>query len=113
MPGVLEERSRGELAVTVREVAAEGRANIRAMTRRRSGQLLRFYRSSVSRGAIAVGRVGYLTARAKRSAFYARFINDGTREIAARPFHSLAVEAAERPFIVGQRRALRAALGSR
>lgn len=107
MPSVLAERAGEGVAETVREVRGLGRDNIRAMVRRRSGRLLRFYNSTVSRGAVIVGRVGYITERARDQAFYARFIHDGTRSIEARPFHDRAVDQYE----TGHARAMRQALG--
>lgn len=99
-PSILEAQARDGLAETVKAVRAKGAENIRAMTTRRTGTLVRFYRSSVSRSALE-GRVGYLSRRAKAEAFYARFIHDGTRYLLARPFHTIAVEETE--LLHGQR----------
>lgn len=93
-----------ELRETVNAVHAKGRANLAAMVTPRSGALERNYRKSLSKKTLT-GRVGYLSAKAKRAAFYARFINDGTRKMAARPFHTNAVESEKEQH---QRRMLRA-----
>ena len=77
---------------TVDGVYARGLANIDSMTNRRTGVLRRNYRKSVARKALR-GRVGYLSATSQHAAFYARFINDGTVNMPARPFHTQAVEA--------------------
>lgn len=113
MPTVLAVLAREGIAETVNEVRGKGRENIRAMVRRRSGKMLRFYNSSVSRGAIITGRVGYITDRARDQAFYARFIHDGTRHIAARPFHDMAVEETEIGHRQRMRQAQRRTLGGR
>lgn len=77
---------------TVDGVHARGKANIASMTTRRTGKLAFWYRKGVSKRSLS-GRVGYLSAKARDEAFYARFINDGTVNMAARPFHTNAVEA--------------------
>lgn len=76
---------------------AEGIANINAMLRRRSGLLRRNYRFRRRRRGLEVV-VGFTTARARRRVFYARFVHDGTVDLPARPFHRLAIEAAEKRF---------------
>lgn len=77
---------------TTESVHARGKANITSMTVRRTGILYRNYRRSLSKASLR-GRVGYLSESARDAAFYARFINDGTVKMAARPFHTNAVEA--------------------
>ncbi|WP_208348702.1 hypothetical protein [Pseudaestuariivita rosea] len=107
----LEEASLDALAETVDAVHRAGRQNIQAMVRRRSGRLSRFYRKSISR-ARKLGRVGYLTRRARREAFYARFVHDGTRRLQARPFHDQAVAQEDAPHLRRMGRAVRKALRS-
>lgn len=94
------------IAATVAEVHARGRANVEAMAigtspkpvQKRKGKqyprrvLRRHYRKSVSRKRL-VGKVGYLTRKARREAYYVRFVHNGTAKMAARPFHARAVEA--------------------
>jgi len=75
---------------TVDEVHQAGLENIDAMTGRRSGRLKRFYKKSL-RAKGARGLVGYVSAKARKSAFYARFVHDGTSRQKARPFHDNAV----------------------
>lgn len=75
---------------TVGEVHGAGRANIDSMVKKRRGVLRRRYSKSMKVSAL-VGAVGYLTRSARRSAFYARFVHDGTKNSVARPFHDLAV----------------------
>lgn len=105
-PSILAQAVRGHLAEIVRTVEADGKSNMDAMVKRRSGALKRYYRSSVSGGALLVGRVGYLTPRARKNAFYARFLNDGTRDMPARPFHDNAVEDNLDHHVDGMRAAL-------
>lgn len=77
---------------TTEAVHARGKANIDSMTTARTGELRRNYRRSFSKTSLK-GRVGYLSAKARDAAFYARFVNDGTVKMAARPFHTNAIEA--------------------
>lgn len=83
------------LRETVVGVHTRGKANIRTMLKQgphRTGVLERNYRRSVSSKSLT-GRVGYLSARAREVAFYARFVHDGTRHSQPHPFHGNAVEA--------------------
>ncbi len=80
------------LKETVDAVHARGKANIASMLTRRSGELEKNYRRSVSKKSLK-GRVGYLSRKAASAAFYARFVDGGTINMAARPFHTNAVEA--------------------
>lgn len=91
-PADLKREVAAAIKQTVDGVHARGKANIRAMVTRQTGALERNYRKSFSPRALR-GRVGYLSARSRDEAFYARFINDGTIKMAARPFHTNAVEA--------------------
>jgi len=93
-PGVLDEMVLDGLAATVTEVRQDAWENINSMATRRTGILRRNYRKSMSKAKMT-GRVGYITRAAKRKAFYARFIHDGTRYIQARPFHDIAVARQE------------------
>lgn len=90
------EHLREEVGAAVQEtvvgVHTRGKENIASMTTRRTGELARNYRRSFSKKSLS-GRVGYLSAKARDVAFYARFVNDGTVKMAARPFHTNAVEA--------------------
>lgn len=83
-----------EIEKTVAAIHREGRANINSMVKRRTGKLSRFYTKGVSR-AKGKGAVGYRTKKAKKEAFYARFVHDGTADNAAKPFHDNAVESEE------------------
>lgn len=87
------------------ETRAEALALIDARFERRSGALRRLYRVSKRRKSLQAD-VGYLTRAARRRAFYARFLHDGTETIAAYPFHDLAVDKVMRRHL---RRMLRAA----
>lgn len=91
-PNDLRENVLAAVTETVNGVHARGKANIRSMVTRRSGELDRNYRKSISKKSLS-GRVGYLSAKAREAAFYARFVNDGTIKMSARPFHTNAVEA--------------------
>lgn len=91
-PAQLKESVADAIRETVDGVHGRGKANIAAMVISRSGALARNYRKSVGRKSLR-GRVGYLSAKARDEAFYARFVNDGTINMAARPFHTNAVEA--------------------
>lgn len=97
---------------TVEEVHREGRANINAMTTKRTGRLLRGYKKAIREGG-AVGLVGYVSAAARRVAHYARFINDGTSKMQARPFHDQAVNSEAGNHAKRMRRAQQAALEGR
>lgn len=91
-PAHLREEVADAIKQTVDGVHARGLANIDAMTTARSGFLRRYYNKSVGRKSLR-GRVGYLSSTSREVVFYARFINDGTVKMAARPFHTNAVEA--------------------
>lgn len=80
------------VTTTVNGVHAKGKANIASMTTKRTGELSRNYRKGISRKQLS-GRVGYLSAKARGAAFYARFVNDGTSKMQARPFHTNAIES--------------------
>lgn len=112
LPGLLQERAAEMIVEHTAKVHRSGRENIQSMTRRRTGQLLRFYRRSVARATL-VGRVGYLSARARRTVFYARFLHDGTRSIMPRPFHDNAVEEHIGDFPADALGALRSAIRTR
>lgn len=92
LPADLKEDVAAAIKTTVDGVHARGKANIQSMVKRRTGTLEKNYRKSVAKKALR-GRVGFLSAKARSEAFYARFINDGTVNMAARPFHTNAVEA--------------------
>ncbi|MEP4195979.1 MAG: hypothetical protein ABJL99_10130 [Aliishimia sp.] len=96
---------------TVDVVHVIGRSNIDAMVKRRSGLLRRRYSKTV-RKAQMLGIVGYITPAARRSAFYARFVHDGTRYITARPFHDLAVAEAAISHSRRMRKALSSAIST-
>ena len=44
-----------------------------------------------------IGLVGYISRVARRSAFYARFVHDGTATAEALPFHDLALAEQDAP----------------
>ena len=94
----LRDRVLEAIRATTIAVHARGKANIASMTTRRTGELSRLYRRSVSKKTLR-GRVGYLSAASRGKVFYARFVHDGTastgfgKGITARPFHDNAVEA--------------------
>ena len=92
MPGTLQRLTADKIEETVREGAARGRELISSGIGRRTGKMLRFYRANVSRGAMVEGRFGYITDRARREVFYARFLHDGTRHIQGFPFHDIVTE---------------------
>ena len=82
-----------------------GQAGMRRVT----GNVKRFYRQTVSKARL-LGRVGLLSERANRRAFYLRFFLDGTITQPARPVHDDAFEAERETFIINQKRALKKAL---
>lgn len=108
-PAALETAALGQIAETVSAVQRAGLDNIDSMTTRRSGRLRGWYRKAVRRASVS-GFVGYISARARRAAFHARFVHDGTATARARPFHEDAVEETAPIHAVGMRQALRAAL---
>lgn len=91
-PDHLRDKVAEAVKATTFAVHARGKANIASMVKRRSGTLARRYRKSFSKKTLR-GRVGYLSTASRADAFYARFINDGTVNMPARPFHTNAVEA--------------------
>lgn len=111
-PTVLDQKVVSAISDTVDDVHREGRLNIDAMVQRKTGLLRRKYRKYV-RKQTKTGQVGYLTPSARRSAFYARFVHDGTKAAGARPFHDLAVLQHEAAHRRRMRRALRATVRGR
>lgn len=111
-PGALQEAVTDQLRKTVEAGRDLGRENIDQMFDRRTGISRRFYRASVSVAALSA-RFGYVTRAGQKQAFYARFLNDGTRTMEARPFHDNAVEAVEREHAAGMLVALRRANSGR
>lgn len=100
------------IAKTVVDVHRAGLENIDAMVSKRSGRLRRFYKKSL-RAKGARGLVGYVSAKARRAAFYARFVHDGTSKQKARPFHDHAVLEFEGKHAGRMRSALVKALSGR
>ena len=100
---------------TVEETYSAARANIEALGIGRTppgkghkgprGQLRRQYRKSVTKNGVK-GRVGYISAAARKKAFYARFVHDGTAKAPGRPFHDLAVDESEPRFAARARQAM-------
>ncbi|UWQ77357.1 hypothetical protein [Leisingera sp. M658] len=80
----------GAIGQTVDEVHRAGLENIDAMVAKKTGRLRRFYSKRLVEKSLK-GMVGYITGAARRSAFYARFVHDGTAKTKARPFHDHAV----------------------
>ncbi len=105
-PNILDQKTVSAISETVDAVYQEGRTNIDTMVTRRSGLLRRRYSKAV-RKRQKLGLVGYITKSARRKAFYARFVHDGTRFAPARPFHDLAVATQEAPHSLRMRKALR------
>ena len=79
------------IETTIDAVHADGLANIDAMTDAKSGRLRDNYRRRLFPKSFR-GRVGFLTATARRRVWYAPLVHNGTVNAAARPFHALAVE---------------------
>ncbi|WP_161555858.1 HK97-gp10 family putative phage morphogenesis protein [Mangrovicoccus ximenensis] len=94
---------------TITSVHKDGTSNIDAMTRRRTGLLRRWYRKSLRKASVS-GFVGYISAKARDAAFYARFVHDGTSKADPRPFHERAVEMNSGEHSAEMRQALRDAL---
>ena len=82
------------ISQTVDEVHKAGLHNIDAMTRKQSGRLRKFYQKAL-RSKGQRGLVGYVTKSARKRAFYARWVHDGTSRQKARPFHDNAVLGVE------------------
>ncbi|QDL91500.1 hypothetical protein FDP22_06720 [Paroceanicella profunda] len=87
----LQEEVADSINETIDQVHAAGLANLDAMVTRRTGRLRRYYRKAFRRGTLE-GLVGYISAKGRDAAFYARFVHDGTEEMAARPWHDTAIE---------------------
>ena len=102
------------ISETVDEVHQAGVENIKEMTQKRSGRLLRFYKKATrGKGQGFRGLVGYLTKTARRKAFHARFIHDGTKTVEARPYHDNAVLEHEGKHAGRMRAALAGALSNK
>ncbi|WP_216671389.1 hypothetical protein, partial [Mangrovicoccus sp. HB161399] len=86
-------------------------ANIGSMTTRRTGKLRSWYRKSLRKAKVS-GFVGYISAKARSAAYYARFVHDGTLRQDARPFHERAVDANASDHSFEMRQALRNALSA-
>lgn len=71
-----------------------------------SGKARRLYRWSISKKQMK-GRVGLLTKRSSRRAFYLSFFMFGTATQAARPVHQIASDSEKDAFEAAQRAALR------
>lgn len=110
-PDQLAKHTLVEIKQTVDEVHSSGRQNIDATVKRRRGVLRRFYSKRVMASSL-VGAVGYLTKAARRKAFYARFVHDGTKTASARPFHDMAVLEHEGSHLSRMRQALSKTLNS-
>lgn len=83
----------------IKSTHLDAKANMNSMgIKKKSGNLSRFYRRSINKKKLT-GRVGLLSSRARKKAFYARFINDGTEKMTARPFHTAAVEKNDAKFL--------------
>jgi len=108
----LDANTAAAIATTITEVQRDGSDALASMTTRRTGKLERFYKKALREGG-AVGLVGYITAAARRSAFYARFIHDGTSKMRARPFHDQAVLSAEGKHRARMRRAQKRAVAGK
>lgn len=105
-PDILDQKIVVAISETVEAVHQAGRSNIDSMVKRRSGLLRRRYRKQV-RKSQKTGLVGYISKSARRAAFYARFVHDGTRYATARPFHDLAVADQQHPHSRRMKAALR------
>lgn len=103
------------ITASVTATHAAGLANIDAMGVVDEGTLRRWYRKRISAKALT-GKVGFLGKRARQRVFYARFVHDGTRYVAARPFHRNAVnatiEAHRRLMTEARDRVIRQTLGA-
>ena len=108
----LDDHTRKAIAETVGEVHRAGLENIDATVGKKSGRLRRFYKKSL-RANGAKGLVGYISAKARRAAFYARFVHDGTARTKARPFHDHAVLEFEGKHAGRMRAALKRALSGK
>ncbi len=73
--------------------------------RRVTGNARRFYRFSISKKRL-LGRVGLLSRRAQKKAFYLHFFLYGTINQPARPVHDDQFEIEREVFYVNQKRAL-------
>lgn len=100
------------LGETADEVHRAGLENIDAMVGKKTGRLRRGYRKRLSRKSLKA-LVGYVSAAARRSAFYARFVHDGTSKAKARPYHDHAVLEYEGKHRARMRGANAAALDDR
>lgn len=74
-----------------------------------TGLFRRNYRWSISKRKLT-GRVGFLSARAARAAYYAKWFFYGSENQPARPVHDDAFEANREPYIKAQTVALRSVL---
>lgn len=105
-PDALDRLVVAAISETVDDVHQAARTNIDSMITGRSGLLRRSYRKRV-RKRQKTGAVGYLTRAARKKAFYARFVHDGTKNSSAKPFHDLAVAQGAASHARRMKRALR------
>lgn len=110
--GRLDDKAADAIQETVSEVHTAGRENIDSMLRKISGKLRRGYAKKMSKKSLK-GLVGYVNSRARQTAFYARFVHDGTSNAKAFPFHDQAVLEFEGKHRARMGRALSDALDDR
>lgn len=108
-PDILETKAGAAIQDTIEAVHQTGKANISTMVTRRTGILERNYKLKFSKKQL-LGEVGFVSRRAMMTAYYARFVNDGTRHAQARPFHDLAVAQHEPGYRGRMRSALKLTL---
>lgn len=87
----------------------DGLANIDALTDPETGNLRRAYKRTLAKKSLKA-KVGIFGKRLRKLAFYARFIELGTRHAAARPFHRRAVRAHLQAYADDMRRLMGAVL---
>lgn len=83
---MLEAEWEGEVA----QIHQEGLDWMDMLIRRRSGKMRSLYRMRANAKRLTAS-IGYVTKAAQRKAFYSRFVHDGTRRHAAKPWHDLAM----------------------
>lgn len=98
--------------VIVEDVHKAGLENLDGEVGVRTGKLRKWYKRAFRRRGL-VGLVGYVSAKARDAAFYARFVHDGTETARARPWHDRAKDEVEGRRGGVMRQALREALAGR
>lgn len=102
LPDEITEETRSAIASATRQIESAAKANVPVD----SGELKKRITSKISPDGLTA-KIGLRTKTAKRKAFYAHFVEFGTRLIPAKPFLFPAFERNRRPLARQVKRAVR------